>query len=84
MASNKEIVKAVLRETTLFNGAASVSEYSSEREVQIITKAVFVRLSDLASLKLFIEQKGGRVRDIEVSPMPAMDNRLSVVIVFDC
>lgn len=84
MASNKEIVKAVLRETTLFNGAASVSEYSSEREVKIVTKAVFVRLSDLASLKLFIEQKGGRVKDVEVSPMPAMDNRLSVVVVFDC
>ena len=81
--SNKEIVKAVLRETTLFNGAASVSEYSSEREVQIVTKAVFVRLSDLASLKLFIEQKDGRVKDIEVSPMPAMDNRLSVVVVFE-
>ena len=83
MASNKEIVKAVLRETTLFNGAASVSEYSSEREVRIVTKAVFVRMSDLASLKLFIEQKGGRVRDIEVSLMPAMDNRLSVVVVFN-
>lgn len=82
--SNKEIVKAVLRETTLFNGAASVSEYSSEREVKIVTKAVFVRLSDLASLKFFIEQKGGRVKDIEVSPIPAMDNRLSVVVVFDC
>lgn len=80
MASNKEIVKAVLRETTLFNGAASVSEYSSEREVKIVTKAVFVRLSDLVSLKLFIEQKGGKVKGIEVSPMPAMDNRLSVVV----
>ena len=54
MASNKEIVIAVLRETTLFNGAASVSEYSSEREVKIVTKAVFVRMSDLASRKLFI------------------------------
>lgn len=81
--SNREIVKAVLRETTLFNGAASVCEYSSEREVKIVTKAVFVRLSDLASLKLFIKEKGGKVKDIEVSPMPAMDNRLSVVVVFE-
>lgn len=81
--SNKEIVKAVLRETTLFNGAASVSEYSSERVVQIEIKAVFVRLSDLVSLKLFIEQKGGNVKDIEVSLMPAIDNRLSVVVVFN-
>lgn len=81
--SNKEIVKAVLRESSLFNGAASVSEYSSEREVKIVTKAVFVRLSDLASLKLFIEQKGGKVKEIEVSTMPAMDNRLSVVVVFE-
>ena len=81
--SNKEIVKAVLRETTLFNGTASVSEFSSEREVRIVTKAVFVRLSDLASLKLFIEQKGGKVKDVEVSPMPTMDNRLSVIVVFE-
>jgi hypothetical protein len=83
MANNKEIVKAVLRETTLFNGDASVSEYSSECDVKIVTKAVFVRLSDLASLELFIEQKGGRVKDVEVSPMPAMDNCLSVVVVFE-
>jgi hypothetical protein len=83
MASNKEIVKAVLRETTLFNGAASVSEYSNECNVKIVTKSVFIRMSDLASLKLFIEQKGGRVKDIEISPMPARDNRLSVVVVFE-
>lgn len=81
--SNKKIVKAVLRETMLFNGAASVSKYSSEFEVQIVTKSVFVCLSDLASLKFFIEQKGGRVKNIEVSPMPAMDNRLSVVVIFN-
>ena len=82
MASNKEIVKAVLTETTLFNGVASVSEYSSERVVQIETKAVFVCLSDLASLKLFIEEKGGRIKDIEVLPMSTTDYRLSVVVVF--
>lgn len=82
MAYNKEIVKAVLRETTLFNGAIVIHPLI-EREVKIVTKAVFVRLSDLASLKLFIEQKGDRVKDIEVSPMPAMDNRLSVVVVFN-
>jgi hypothetical protein len=79
--NNIEIVKAVLKETTLFSNA-SVCKYSSEREVKIDTKAVFVCLSDLATLKLFIEQKGGKVKDIEVSPMPAMDNRLSVVVVF--
>lgn len=83
MASNREIVTAVLRETVLFNGFASVSEYSGKCEVKIVTKAVFVRLSDLASLKLFIEQKGGKVEGIEVSLMPAMDNRLSVVVVFN-
>lgn len=83
MASNREIVKAVLRETALFNGFISLCESSRERGVKIETKAVFVRMSDLASLKLFIEQKGGRVKDIEVSPMPAMDNRLSVVVVFE-
>jgi hypothetical protein len=81
--SNKEIVKAVLRETTLFNGAASVSEYSGERNVQIVTKAVFVRMSDLYELHLDIVEKGGKVKDIEVSPMPAMANRVSVVVVFE-
>ena len=37
--SNKEIVKAVLRETTLFNGAASVSKYSSECEDKMVLVA---------------------------------------------
>lgn len=36
--SNREIVIAVLRETMLFNGFASVSEYSSEREVKMDIK----------------------------------------------
>lgn len=78
---NVEIVKAVLRETTLFSNAR-VSKYSSEQEVKIITKAVLVCLSNLATLKLFIEQKGGKVKDIEVSPMPSLDNHLSIIIVF--
>ena len=82
MKSNIEIVKEVLDDTGMFH-SAYVDEYSSERAVQIVIKAVFVRLSNLASLKLFIEQKGGRVKDIEVSLMPAMDNRLSVVVVFN-
>ena len=82
MASNKEIVKAVLRETTLFYGA-TVSEYSGERQVKIVTKAVFVRMSDLYELHLAIAEKGGKVKDIEVSPMPAMDNRLSVVVIME-
>lgn len=80
--SNKEIVKAVLRETTLFNGA-TVSEYSGERQVKIVTKAVFVRMSDLYELHLDIAEKGGKVKEVEVSPMPAMDNRLSVVVIFE-
>lgn len=80
--SNKEIVKAVLRETTLFHGA-TVSECSGERQVEIVTKAVFVRMSDLYELHLAIAEKSGRVKDVEVSPMPAMDNRLSVVVVFE-
>ena len=80
--SNKEIVKAVLRETTLLHGAA-VSEYSGERQVEIVTKAVFVRMSDLYELHLAIAEKGGKVKDIEVSPMPAMGNRLAVVVVFE-
>ena len=80
---NIEIVKAVLKETTLFGGKAYVSAYTSRTEVKIVSQAVFVQLSDLATLKLFIEQKGGKVKDIEVSPMPAMDNRLSVVVIFE-
>ena len=81
--NNIEIVKAVLKETTLFGGKAYVWAYTSRTEVKIVSQAVFVRLSDLATLKLFIEQKGGKVKDIEVSPKPAMDNRLSVVVVFE-
>jgi fructose-1,6-bisphosphatase/inositol monophosphatase family enzyme len=81
--ANREIVKAVLRETMLFGGKAYVWAYTSRTEVKIVSPVVFVRLSDLVSLKLFIKEKGGRVKDIEVSPMPAMDNRLSVVVVFE-
>lgn len=81
MASNKEIIKAVLRETTLFKGAI-VSHPLIEREVKIVTKAVFVRLSDLASLKLFIEQKGGKVEDVKVCPA-GLGETLSVVVVFE-
>ena len=80
--SNKEIVKAVLRKTTLFHGAP-VSEYSGERQVKIVTKAVFVRMSDLYELHLAIAEKGGKVKDIEVSLSPATDNRLSVVVIME-
>ena len=81
MASNIEIIKDVFRETTLFNGVI-VSHPLIEREVKIVTKASFVRMSDLASLKLFIEQKGGKVEDVKVCPA-GLGETLSVVVVFN-
>lgn len=81
---NVEIVKQVLADVAYLPalGNANLSEYSNESQVQIVTKAVFVRLSVLDELKSDICAMGASVVDILVSPMPAMDNRLSITIVF--
>lgn len=82
MKSNIEIVKEVLDDTGMFH-SAYVDEYSSEKEVKIVTRVAFVRLTDLDTLRYGIEREGGHLEEIEVSTMPAMDNRLSVVVVFE-
>ena len=51
--------------------------------MQRATKAVFVRYIVFKKLIEAIEGKGGKVYDIEISTMPAMDNRMSVTIMFN-
>ncbi len=79
---NIEIVKEAIRKSTYFNNN-SVSEWSSENEVKIVTKRVFIRNSELNILKTIIENLGGNVDDIYVSTMPALNNDLCVVIEFN-
>lgn len=79
---NIEIVKEAIRKSTYFNNN-SVSNSSSENEVKIVTKKVFIRNSELNILKTIIENLGGNVDDIYVSTMPAMNNDLCVVIEFN-
>lgn len=79
---NIEIVKEAIRKSTYFNNN-SVSDNSSENEVTIVTKKVFIRNSELNILKTIIETLGGNVDDIYVSTMPAMNNDLCVVIEFN-
>ena len=79
---NIEIVKEAIRKSTYFNNN-SVSDWSSENEVKIVTKKVFIRNSELNILKTIIENLGGNVDDIYVSTMPALNNDLCVVIEFN-
>lgn len=78
--NNIEIVKNVLNEHSMFGGR--VCKYSSDFEVKIVTRLCFVKLSKLSALQYFIEEKGGVIKDIEVSPMPALGNDLSIVVKF--
>lgn len=80
---NIEIVKMVLSEDIWFGGCCKVSEYSTEYQVKIVTKAVFVRYCILKQFIERIEEYGGKVCDVEVSQMPAMDNRISVTFIFN-
>lgn len=82
---NVEIVRQVLADVAYLPalGDAHLSEYSNESQVRIITKAIFVRLSVLDEMKTHICAMGVKVKDIIVSPMPAMDNRLDITIVFN-
>jgi hypothetical protein len=79
---NIEIVKKAIRMSTYFNNN-SVSDSSSENEVKIVTKKVFIRNSELNILKTIIENLGGNVDDIYVSTMPALNNDLCVVVEFN-
>ena len=79
--TNIEIVKKAIRESNYFNNNF-VSEHSSESEVKIVTRKVFIRYKELENLKLNIEMYNGKVKDIYVSTMPAMNHSLCVVIEF--
>lgn len=79
--TNLEIVKQVIDNSNWFNGTAEVSVMSSNAEVQISTKNVFVRMSELERLKNEIE-KWEKVKDIEVSPMPLRNHALAVTVIF--
>lgn len=79
--TNLEIVKQVIDNGNWFNGTAEVSVMSSNAEVQISTKNVFIRMSELERLRDEIE-KLEKVKDIEVSPMPLRNNALAVTIIF--
>lgn len=79
--TNLEIIKQVIDNGNWFNGTAEVSVMSSNAEVQISTKNVFIRMSELESLKNEIE-KWEKVKDIEVSPMPNLNYALAVTIIF--
>lgn len=66
--SNREIVKAVLRESLIFKCKAFLhKKWSNESEVCVCIPDEFT-LSDLYSLKLHIQEKGGNIKDIEVHP----------------
>ena len=80
--SNIEIVKKAIKESSYFNNNV-VSEYSSEKEVKIVTKKIFISFNELFSLKMTIEMYNGKVKDIYVSTMPALNNDLCVVVEFD-
>ena len=79
--TNLEIVNQVINSGNWFNGTAEVSVMSSNAEVQISTKNVFVRMSEIERLKTEIE-KWEKVKDVEVSPMPLRNNALAVTVIF--
>lgn len=79
--TNIEIVKQVIDSGNWFNGTASVYVMSSNTEVQICTKNVFVRMNELEHLRAEIE-KWEQVKDIEVSPMPGFNYALAITVVF--
>lgn len=79
--TNLEIVKHVIDNDNWFNGTAEVSVMSSNAEVQISTKNVFIRMSELERLKNEIERLE-MVNDIKISPMPLRNHALAVTIIF--
>lgn len=79
--TNIEIVKKILRSYSFFMNE-KISLDSTESQVKIITKKVFVRNSDLNLLKDLLKNEGCKVDDLYVSTMPAMDNKLCIVVEF--
>lgn len=79
--TNIEIVKQIIDSGNWLNGTAEVSIMSSNTAVQIYTKNVFIRMSELERLRNEIE-RWEMVNDIEVSPMPLRNNALAITIIF--
>lgn len=79
--TNIETVKKILRSYSFFMNE-KISLDSTETQVKIVTKKVFVRNSDLNLLKDLLENEGCKVEDLYVSTMPALDNKLCIVVEF--
>lgn len=79
--TNIEIVKKAIKESNYFDNNY-VSDSSSEKEVYIITKKVFIRNNELNKLKQSIENLGGNVDDLYVSTMPSLNYDLCVEVLF--
>jgi hypothetical protein len=79
--TNIEAVKKILRSYSFFMNE-KISLDSTETQVKIVTKKVFVRNSDLNLLKDLLENEGCKVEDLYVSTMPALDNKLCIVVEF--
>lgn len=79
--TNIETVKKILRSYSFFMNE-KISLDSTESQVKIVTKKVFVRNSDLNLLKDLLENEGCKVEDLYVSTMPALDNKLCIVVEF--
>lgn len=81
---NVEIVKSVFSENTLFHGKAQVSKYSNEALVTFMLESkVVYDVTDFVSLKMFIQQKGGDVKDIFIQPASVGQSALVVDIMFN-
>lgn len=79
--TNIEIVKKAIKETSYFDNNY-ISDSSSESEVYIITKKIFIRNNELNRLKQRIEDLGGKVDDLYVSTMPSLNYDLCVEVSF--
>lgn len=80
--TNIDTVKKILRSYSFFMNE-KISLDSTESQVKIVTKKFFVRNSDLNLLKDLLENEGCNVEDLYVSTMPAMDNKLCIVVEFN-
>lgn len=81
---NVEIVKSVFSESTLFHGRARISKYSNDSLVTFMLDSKIVyNVTDFATLKLSIEQKGGNVKDIFIQATSVGQSVLVVDVMFN-
>lgn len=79
--SNINIVKKAIKESKYFDNDY-VSHNSSNLEVKIVTRKIFIRVSELNQLRNIIEVMGGNVDDIYVSTMPSLNHDMCIVVEF--